>query len=256
MQIARIVAMDIESAHLIDNKDLDKRLGITCVGLWAVDDLSIEPPYPGHSFGDQHMGSVYYPGVGDLPPDDAMLAPEMSSTEIQAVLNRLLRYQESGYTVVAWNGLGFDLFQMAKEEGCRRLAQQVVGGAFFDPGYLMYLTLGFMIGLDTAARAFDLEGKKGMTGKEAPAAWRESRERQNEVLEYVLNDAKITAEVAVKLITEGGMKWRHRGRINRWRLADVKGECTDVLGAMAKTPVPSYQAKWLPSRSEMVDWLI
>lgn len=112
-----------------------------------------------------------------------------------------------GYQIVTWNGLGFDFPLLAIEchdDGLTALIKEFAAN-HIDIGFQMLCEKGFMCGLNAAARGMKLSGKtEGMHGDLAPAMWKESREKQDIVLEYVAQDSRTTGEVYEAIIDQGG----------------------------------------------------
>ena len=116
----------------------------------------------------------------------------MSREEAAALVEYLEAQTKQGYTVLTWNGLGFDFDVLAEESGmpgeCRRLATNHV-----DLMFHVFCQLGHGIGLDAAARGMGIQGKpEGMSGAVAPVLW--AAGRREEVLAYVAQDVKTTLE--------------------------------------------------------------
>jgi predicted PolB exonuclease-like 3'-5' exonuclease len=118
----------------------------------------------------------------------------MSQQEAAGLVEYLATQVGRGYTLVTWNGTGFDLDILAEESGmlaqCRRLAVDHV-----DMMFHVLCQLGYGVGLDAAARGMNLAGKpEGMSGAVAPVLWAEGR--REEVLAYVAQDVRTTLELA------------------------------------------------------------
>ena len=122
---------------------------------------------------------------------------------------RLVRYLEDqvaqGFTLLTWNGLGFDLDILAEESGllpnCRDLARNHV-----DMMFQILCQRGFGVGLDAAAKGMNIKGKpEGMNGAKAPDLWAEGR--REEVLRYVAQDVKTTLDVATACESLGALRW-------------------------------------------------
>ena len=115
--------------------------------------------------------------------DRSCPADKMSPQEAAALVNYLTAQVESGYTLLTWNGVGFDLDVLAEESQmlreCRQLAANHV-----DMMFHILCRLGYGVGLDAAARGMGITGKpEGMSGAVAPVLWAEGR--REEVLRYV-----------------------------------------------------------------------
>lgn len=138
---------------------------------------------------------------------------QMTSAEVCALVRYLATMRERGFTLVTWNGLGFDWQLLARECGDRELAALCaeLARAHVDVGFQMVCERGFMIGLDAAARGLGLEGKpEGMNGARAPGLWAQGWEAQERVLEYVRGDARTLADVHDGLLRARALWWTTR----------------------------------------------
>lgn len=129
----------------------------------------------------------------------------MHQQEVQRLVNYLQKEVECGYTIVTWNGLGFDFEILAEESGmlenCRSLAIDHVEMMFHA-----LCRLGHGISLDSAAKGMDLVGKdETLTSALAPRLWAEGR--REEVLEYVAHDVETTLELAEICGARGFLRW-------------------------------------------------
>ena len=122
-------------------------------------------------------------------------ADKMSQDEAADLVQYLEDRTKEGYTLLTWNGLGFDLDILQEESGllseCRELAT-----AHVDMMFHIVCLRGFGVGLDAAAKGMGLAGKpEGMSGEKAPKLWAEGK--REEVLRYVGQDVRTTMEVAL-----------------------------------------------------------
>lgn len=151
--------------------------------------------------------------IGGAPYPD-----KMDSDELEEMVHYLILSYERGYTIVTWNGLGFDFDVLAEE--CPRMRDEIKALALnhIDIGFHMLCVKGYMVGLQTAADGMCVPGKtEGMHGDLAPVMWKQGREAQDKVLEYVLQDVIATANVYEALVERGRLDWTSRsGRPNSW----------------------------------------
>ncbi len=236
----KIVAFDLEIAkELPDGGDWLSvaPLGISCAAtLDSDDDLQLWHGYVAHD-------GEYY----------AQMTPEQCCDLAQ----HLVEMQAQGYTVVTWNGLGFDFPVLAMECGdlisFDNLRDLALG--HIDMGFSMLCEKGFMVGLDTAAKGMKLAGKtEGMKGALAPVMWKQGRKAQERVLEYVAQDVRTTLEVFQIVEKHKALRWTSKtGRINFWRLAPPR-RFTTVKEALA---LPEPDTAWMTepwSRSKFAGW--
>ena len=230
----RFLAFDIETAKLLPEHVPDlfayRPLGIACA---AVADIV-----------DQKM--VLWHGR-----DSGAFASQMSRAEAQGLVHDLTRFVEEGYTLLTWNGVGFDFNILAEESGlqveCERLAL-----AHVDMMFHVVCSKGFPLALDKVAQGMGLPGKpSGMSGSQAPALWASGH--QQNVLDYVVGDCRTTVAVAHAAEERGGIEWvtakgsrASMALPNGWLAADV---------AM-KLPLPDTSWMRTPlNRQSFTDWI-
>jgi hypothetical protein len=230
----RFLAFDIETAKLLPDNVSDlfahRPLGITCA---AVVDAEGQRQTLWHG------------------RESGAFAAQMSRAEAQGLVHDLARFVEDGYTLLTWNGLGFDFNILAEESGlradCGRLAL-----AHVDMMFHVVCSRGFPLALDKVAQGMGLPGKPpGMSGSKAPARWASGH--QAEVLDYVVGDCRITVAVARAAEERGAIEWvTARGTratmalSNGWLSADQ---------AM-KLPLPDTSWMRIPfSRESFADWI-
>src|SRR5260370_38050344 len=105
----KYLAFDIETAADIPRPDFNWRahrpIVITCAAIVASDAMQ---PVVGH--GKSAAGAP---------------APRMTRDEVRQVVQALVQKAAEGYTIITWNGLGFDFDVLAEESGagdpCREL---------------------------------------------------------------------------------------------------------------------------------------
>lgn len=231
----QFLALDIETVKLVplDSPDwrLHRPLRISCAATLAT---------------GQDAAHVWHGGRNYDRPKNRMDCNELCE---------LVRYLEgmvgNGYTIVTWNGLGFDFEVLAEESGrvevCKRLARGHV-----DMMFHAFCRLGHGISLSAAAEGMGLNGKTGgMTGLDAPVLWAERRRSQ--VLRYVARDAQLTLALAERSESEHRLRWITRnGRMRQMVLP--KGWLS--VGQALKLPEPItfwMTAPW--SRQKFTAWL-
>ena len=189
----KYLAFDIETASVTPDEEawLDHRpLGISCYALaWH---------------GAQAVETINGYGKNDA----GMPQPQMSRDECVALVATLQEHVRQGYTLLTWNGLGFDFDILAEESGmhaaCCELAR-----AHVDMMFHFFCLKGYPLGLDTAAKGMGLAGKpEGMDGAQAPLLWQQAD--YEKVLDYVTQDVITTLEVAEAIAARGQIRWRTR----------------------------------------------
>jgi hypothetical protein len=198
----RYLAFDIETATACENGS-DWRscrpLGISCAATLLAD--SDQP-------------RLWHGGDDRTRPAD-----RMSREEAVGLVDYLAAQVAQGYTLVTWNGVGFDFDVLAEESGmreeCKRLAL-----AHVDLMFHVLCRLGHGVSLDAAARGMGVVGKpEGMNGRLAPALWAEGK--REEVLQYVAQDVRTTLELARACEGCGELRWVARsGRLRTMLLPE------------------------------------
>jgi hypothetical protein len=140
-----------------------------------------------------------------LGGDRANPTDRMSPKEAAELVEYLTTQAGHGYTLLTWNGLGFDLDILAEESGllpqCRALAV-----AHVDMMFHVFCQFGHGVGLDAAAKGMGLTGKtKGMSGAVAPVLWAQGK--REEVLQYVAQDVRTTLDLATACEASGKLCW-------------------------------------------------
>jgi hypothetical protein len=185
----KYVAFDLETAKEVPSEDFNwkphRPLGISCAAMFPAD---AKEPIVWH--GKQANGNP---------------TQQMSRAEAVKLVQELLKYVGKGYTVLTWNGLGFDFDILAEESAsrdeCKRLAQNHV-----DMMFHVFCDRGYPVALDKAAQALAIPGKPpGMSGLLAPQLWAQGRYR--EVLDYVAQDVRIALQVALKCEERRRFEW-------------------------------------------------
>jgi hypothetical protein len=231
----KYLAFDIETAKVQAEDESDWRscrpLGISCAAILL---------------GDSNDLVLWHGGNDRTCPAD-----RMNSTEASALVEYLVSQVENGYTIVTWNGLGFDFDILAEESGmlqvCRELASNHV-----DLMFHVLCQLGYGVGLDAAAKGMNLAGKpEGMNGAKAPALWAEGK--REKVLEYVAQDVRTTLDLATTCEASGVMSWITRsGKLRSMALP--KGWLT--VKAAGRLPEPD--TSWMDEpwdRERFTGWM-
>jgi hypothetical protein len=192
------VAFDIETARQLPEDVTDilahRPLGVACAAAFLE---------------DRQETRIWHGRTAEGSP-----APRMAREEVCKMVADLTALVADGYTLLTWNGLGFDFDVLAEESGmdreCAELAVEHV-----DPLFHAVCTLGYPLSLQKASEGMNLPGKlAGMSGSEAPARWAEGR--HSEVLEYVTQDVSATLELAVACEKRRELAWITRRGTRRY----------------------------------------
>lgn len=231
----KYLAFDIETAADIPGPDFNWRphrpIGITCA---AIVTTEREEPIVWHG-----------------KTADGNHAPRMSRDETRAVVKTLVQKAAEGFTIVTWNGLGFDFDVLAEESGaadsCRDLALGHV-----DMMFHIFCEKGFPVSLEKAATAMGIAGKlEGLSGWQAPRLW--AKGEHQKVLEYVAQDVRVTLQVAQAAEKKRSFSWKtQKGTTSSLPLAKGWLSVRDAQ----KLPVPdtSWMTNPIP-RHSFSGWL-
>lgn len=186
----KYVAFDIETAFCSDDPHCDWRrcrpLGICCAAALTSDG---ETPTVWHGKHAQ-TGS----------PTEKMTAAEAAE-----IVGHLCQLAEAGYTLLTWNGMGFDLDILAEEasehERCCGLVKNHV-----DMMYHAHCELGYSVSLVKCAQAFGIRGKlDGLSSGDAPRLWK--RGEHAKIIEYVCQDVRLALQVAAACESAKQFRW-------------------------------------------------
>jgi len=230
----RYVAFDIETARILPDEVTDilahRPLGVACAAAYL---------------GDSGETRIWHGRDSSGNP-----TPRMTPAEVQTLVSDLARFVEQGYTLLTWNGLGFDFDVLAEESGrtneCAELAVYHVDALFHA-----VCTLGYPVSLQKASEGMNLPGKlDGMSGSDAPRAWSEGR--YPDVLRYVAQDVRATFELAVACEKRKELAWITRRGTRRY-LPLREGWLTVEEARLLPVPDTSWMSD-PPKRERYTGW--
>jgi len=256
--MVKFCAYDLEIASEIPDGTDDwstlRPLGISCAAAYKVADLDDSRYEHTH---------VWHP-----PMVNGRYAPRMTSAQCREMAHKLMTLHGIGFTLVTFNGLGFDLDVLAEEcdDDVTARALKILARDHIDIAFSFFAEKGFMCGLAAASAGMRLEGKaEGMSGELAPLMWREGIEEQERVLDYVAQDARATGELYEAVLKKRGLSWiTKKGARRTWlpskwgRTAKGYSRLLTVAEAMA-LPEPDMSwagSGWTPwKREKFTAWL-
>jgi hypothetical protein len=201
--MTKYLAFDLEIAKTVPfSQDLNahRPLGITCAAAWASDQ---ENP-------------IVWCGRGK----HGEIAPAMSADEVAAMTNHLQALTYQGYTLLTFNGAGFDFRCLADDGGDPVVCKSLVL-AHVDMYFHLFCLLGYGPRLGRAAKGMGLAGKtEGMDGALAPEMWQ--RGDYGKVLQYVAQDVRTTLDLAMAVESAGELRWVSKSerpmsiKVRRW----------------------------------------
>ena len=125
---------------------------------------------------------------------DGSPAARMSPADALGLVQYLAKMAEDGFTILTWNGLGFDFDVLAEEAASTGICHECALG-HVDMMFHIVCSLGYPVALEKGAQGMGLPGKPpGMTGIKAPRMWAEGR--YQEVLDYVSQDVRLAMKIA------------------------------------------------------------
>ena len=231
----KYLAFDIETAADVPGPDFNWRahrpLGISCAATYPCD--------------------AWAPSIWHGQKVDGSPTARMSREDARQLVHYLHEMIAKGYTLVTWNGLGFDLDVLSEESGaiqeCKDLALDHV-----DMMFHVVCHSGFPVALDKAAHGMGIPGKPaGMTGVLAPQLWAQGRFQ--EVMNYVAQDVRIALALAQQCDKDRSLRWTtRRGTTGTMPLA------CGWLTVREALQLPEPDTSWMTaplSRQEFMEWL-
>jgi len=178
-------------------------------------------------------------------------APQMTAVEARLLVKYLTQHVTMGYTIVTWNGIGFDFDILAEESGmygqCKSLALGHV-----DMMFHMLCYLGFGVSLNAAARGMRLTRSCATrTGSRIPRLW--AKGKFEEVFSHVAHDVRTTIALATTCCERGYVRW-----ITRWgtgRMLRLPNGWQTVGNAQAVPEPVQFRDNVRWSRNRLTAWL-
>ncbi len=213
-------------------------LGITCAAA-ALTKPEIEKPFVDYWFG----------------------WPKLSKEEAGVIVHDLIRQVQQGWTIVTWNGAGFDFRVLAQESSmydeCAKIALNHV-----DLMLLVTFTKGWYLGLEKVLNYMIDSGKRknvtlsdgtildNMSGAMAPSLWK--RGETKAVLAYLYDDVVQPWYLTQEIIRRKSIQWLSgKGRpmiVHIPKLLTVR-ECFDI-----SEPDTSWMSD-PPTRAQFIEWM-
>lgn len=198
--------------------------------------------------------------LSDGPTEFWSASPQLPRDEAQTLVRRLQDLVQQGYTLVTWNGCGFDFPVLADESGlvaeCGELAL-----AHVDLMLLVTFNKGWFLSLDKALKGAGLQGKvAGVTlrdgtvltgvGPQAPALW--ARGETEVVLRYLQQDVEQTVKLAETALAKRSIRWTSE------RGTPQSVTVNKLLSVRDCFRLPKPDTSWMaspPSRAQFVSWI-
>jgi RNase_H superfamily len=195
--------------------------------------------------GDADEPLLWYSGVNSHP------AARMKRDDVRRLVDYLSKCARSGYTLLTWNGVGFDFAILAEVSGklttCRRLATTHV-----DMMFHVMCQLGYGVSLDSAAKGMNLRGKYGgLSGAQVPTLWAQGKRKR--VLEYVAQDVRIALSLAKTCEACGYLRWITRSNKRREMRLPKGLLAVELAQKLPERATPWMFNEW--SRRRFTAWL-
>ncbi len=178
-------------------------------------------------------------------------ASQMTVAEARSLVAFLENRVAAGYTILTWNGIGFDFDILAEESGMKSRCMWLALG-HVDMMFHLLCQLGFGVSLSSAAQGMRLtRSRKKRTGSEIPKLW--AAERFDEVFRHVGRDAKTTLALATTCCERGFLRW-----ITRWgtgRMVRLPAGWLKVRDAQSLPDPPQFQRQGQWSRDRLTAWM-
>lgn len=231
----KYLAFDLETAKVVKGRSFslakERPLGVSCIATLKSDEADPQL-WHGHT-------------------DSGTPAERMAPDDFNPFLQYMNEAVEAGYTLLTWNGLGFDFDVLAEEsqqaDTCKSLAL-----AHVDMLFHVFCEKGFPVSLANAAAGLNVEGKTdGISGMEAPVLWKAGRHQ--EVLDYVAQDVRATLAVGLAAEEQKQFRWiTAKGRPSKFPLR--KGWLNVSEARNLPEPDTSWMDRPIP-RSNFAGWL-
>jgi len=176
---------------------------------------------------------------------------KMTHREAEQVVFKLTELTHQGYTLITWGGVDFDFNILAEESGLQKECAQLVLN-HIDMLFHIVCSLGHRMSLQKASEGMNLPGKKiGISGALAPALWADGK--YEEVLDYCVQDARLTLQIARKCEQMRQLQWMTQR--NTIGIMPLQSGWLTVQQALS---LPLPDTSWMsdpPSRESIVKWI-
>ncbi len=163
-------------------------LGISCAAL---------------STADGSFGMLWYSSPGSIA---------MKPKAVEAMVRYIAFLASKGNVIVTWNGIGFDWRALTYEVPELHDLLVKLAKHTYDPCYSIFKQRGFPVGLEAACIGQGVEGKLADVGGAAAVQMWQHNLSRGKVLEYVVQDARATAQVAHAIRDTGDFRWQTRNK--------------------------------------------
>ena len=182
---------------------------------------------------------------------DGSIATRMDQEELRQLVGDLVAAVDQGFTLLTWNGTGFDFDILAEESGlieeCRTLARNHV-----DMMFHLFCVKGYPLGLRAACSGSGTTAKaEGMDGAKAVRMWHAGA--RQEVIDYCVRDVQATLELASATERKRRLTWLSKA--GNPQFLPIPGGWKNVADVLR---IPEPDTSWMSrplARSEFTAWL-
>jgi hypothetical protein len=226
----RFVAFDLETAKVLPpNADLTAHMPLG-IAVAACRLPSGEVRY-------WHGGSTRTPG------------PRMSRAQSASLVGELKALVTDGTSLVTWNGAAFDFLVLAHESDLWQDCAELAYG-HIDIMFHFVCTQGYPVSLEAVGGTLGLRKAAGLTGAQAPKAWRQGEHRR--VMDYLAGDVNMLADIYLAALRDRGLSWiTRKGQTRRWQAPRML-----TVAEALRLPVPD--TSWMTSpvrREDLSGWI-
>lgn len=213
----KFVGFDLEIAEEVgEDDDWEKHwpLGITCAALKAQGDSRAQLWFNG-MYGN---------------PESPYYGPRMTAEQCRELVMAINGLVEEGFTLLTWNGLGFDFRVLAEESGMWKECGRLALNSHVDMMFQFLCQRGFGVSLESVSETMGVGQKtEGVDGSLAPKIWKEDPQL---VLEYVEGDVDLTLDIEQAVSRRRAIHWTSRSDrhqfepVGRWKTV---AQCLSIL---------------------------
>jgi hypothetical protein len=178
-------------------------------------------------------------------------AAKMEEDNVCQLIDYLQQMVYDDYTILTFNGAGFDFEVLAEESGmvaeCKELAMNHI-----DIFFQLFCQLGYAPGLDRLCKGMNLgEKPEGINGAAAPQMWLDGR--YQEVLDYCAGDVRLTMALALEVKRLGAVRWT--GRAGK----STGAQMLELLTVQEAMLLPEPNISWMTgevwTRDKFTGWM-
>jgi hypothetical protein len=175
----------------------------------------------------------------------------LSPGECEEVVCHLEEASRAGFSIVTWNGIGFDFPILATKVPHLKSRLQSLALNHVDIMFHIYCLKGFPLAMEAAAKGMGISAKKIMKSDDVPTMW--GTGKRQAVIDYVNEDVEVTIQLAEKIARRKEISWVSKtGNPALLQIPEIKlvKDCMNI-------PLPDVS--WMKSsvpRENYVGWCL